>query len=92
MINKKHIEMLSAPLYEILMNELDLGNKIYETSVGPLFVKHGLFILLEKPFLTAIKTDICGIKFREVNDPHYWKSEYHDEKLHHVLACCFEKV
>ena len=28
MIDEKHIEMLSAPLYEILMNELDLGNKV----------------------------------------------------------------
>ena len=89
MIDEKHIEMLSAPLHEILMNELDLGNKVAETYVGELFVKQGLFILLEKPFLTEIKTDILGIEFREVNDPHYWKSEYHDEKLNHVLACRF---
>ena len=33
--------------------------------------------------------DLENIVFRNVNDPHYWKEEYIDNSVNHVLACKF---
>jgi hypothetical protein len=87
MISKEHIENFSRPLTEILKKEIQSGNEIVETSSGwP--SPNSIIIFLRKPFLEQyLKEDI---EFREVNDPHWWKSEYFDKKTNHILACKYE--
>nr|WP_173812966.1 hypothetical protein [Dendrosporobacter quercicolus]NSL49321.1 hypothetical protein [Dendrosporobacter quercicolus DSM 1736] len=48
-----------------------------------------MMILLEKPFVTAVRRNIDGIVFRTINDPHYWKAEYEDQQRKLLLACRF---
>jgi len=48
-----------------------------------------VMILLEKPFVTAVRRNIDGIVFRTINDPHYWKAEYEDQQRKLLLACRF---
>lgn len=84
MVTQEHIENLSNVLQGILKSELELGNKIVETSEGwP--EERTIIIFLEKPFMREYQ--IAGVEFRPIDDPHYWKSEYYDSASKHVLAC-----
>lgn len=71
--------------------ELKAGNQVAETFIGGFSnnTENHLFIILKKPFLTPIKTDIEGVKFIKINDPHYWLFEYDDSLNHQTLACKF---
>ena len=86
MIDTNHIEILSSPLKEILNTELILGNSVIETSIGWPGAK-SLIIFLEKPFHRIY--NVPNIDFTEINDPHYWKSQYFDSQNGQILACCF---
>jgi hypothetical protein len=46
-------------------------------------------IFLKHPFKTKIQNNLNGIIYSEINDRHYWKAEYTDEKNHQTLACIF---
>jgi len=81
---EEHIKKFSKPLTEILNSELLLGNKIAETSDGWPTPKT-IIVFLNKPFKKKYLSS--KIEFREINDPHYWKSEYFDKKTNHILAC-----
>ena len=80
--NKHLVKLLKQPLLNLLMEELLLGNEIAEV-----FSDQTLYVILEKPFLSPIRTDLQNISYNEVNDPHYWKAEYFDRQNWHVLAC-----
>ena len=84
MVNQDHINKIDPDLKKILDLELDLGNKIVETSQG--WPKpDSIFVSLEKPFLKK-HSNPC-VTFTNVNDPHYWKWEY--SKDNHLLVCRF---
>ena len=84
MVNQDHINKIDPDLKKILDLELDLGNKIVETSQG--WPKpNSIFIALEKPFLKVYSNP--NVTFKNVNDPHYWKMEY--SKNNHLLVCRF---
>ena len=85
------INKLSDEMKEILEDELSHGNKIVETYQGR-FTKtmdDHIFVFLYFPFKTKISHDLENILYRDVNDRHYWKAEYTDEKNHQTLACNF---
>ena len=44
------------------------------------------FIFLNKTLKTKVRTDIPGITYMEVNDPHYWNAEYDDKENRLCLA------
>lgn len=91
MIDKGLIDKLSIEMKEILEKELEAGNEIVETSQG-IFTNAStehIFIFLKYPFKSKIKNNLNGIVYREINDKHYWKAEYTDEKNHQTLACNF---
>lgn len=91
MIDKGLIDKLSIEMKEILEKELEAGNEIVETSQG-IFTNASMehiFIFLKYPFKSKIKNNLNGIVYREINDKHYWKAEYTDEKNHQTLACNF---
>ena len=86
MINHNHISEFSQKLKLILDIELEQGNVIVETSHGwP--KSDSILIILDKPFSRDYQFE--DITFRNIDDRHYWKSEYCDEDLGHVLACRF---
>ena len=81
-----HIEKLSQGLAEILNSEIDFGNEVIETFSGwP--KEETILVILKKPFFKRYLKE--QIEFREINDPHYWKDEYHDMVTDHILACKF---
>ena len=91
MIDKRIIDELSIELEEILEEELKAGNEIIETYQGGFTnasTEH-TFIFLKYPFKTKIRNNLKGITYIEINDRHYWKAEYTDEKNHQTLACNF---
>lgn len=91
MIDKGLIDKLSIEMKEILEKELEAGNEIVETSQG-IFTNAStehIFIFLKYPFKSKIKNNLNGIVYREINDKHYWKAEYTDEKNHQTSACNF---
>lgn len=81
---------VTSELNKILNEELKRGNKIKEIWEGKWENENMLFILLEKPFKTVVQKNLKGVSFNNVNDKHYWKDEYYDEKKHILLACAFE--
>ena len=91
MIDKMIINKLSIELKEILEEELKAGNEIVETSEGGFTYasREQIFIFLKYPFKTKIRNNLKGITYIEINDRHYWKAEYTDEKNHQTLACNF---
>jgi hypothetical protein len=86
-ITPEHLDRFSPALKFILEVELDAGNDIAETSEGwP--ETESIMVFLKKPFLKVhVNTTL---QFRELNDPHWWKSEFYDKKMKHTLACKYE--
>ena len=87
MINSSLIERLSEVMKHILQSELESGNEIKEASLGG-FSKASddhIFVFLNYPF--RHQYNISGIRFREIDDHHYWKAEYDDDLNHQTIAC-----
>ena len=88
MITPAHLESFSKVLTGIVEAELKLGNSVDETAIGWPTTNNGIVVFLRKPF--KAKYQAPELQFREVNDPHYWLSEYLDRTTGHILACKFE--
>ena len=87
-LREQHLAELDRKLFDILEKETKSGNNILETFKG--WPKPGsIFVMLEKPFIKKNEKLPLGIIFREVNDQHFWKEEYLNEKSVHILACRF---
>lgn len=91
MVDKRLIDKLSIEMKEILEKELEAGNEIIETSQGGFTnaSTEQIFIFLKYPFKTKIQKNLNGIIYKEINDRHFWKAEYTDDKNHQTLACNF---
>jgi len=87
LIKQEHIDNFSPRLKEILNEEIKMGNKIYETAFGWPY-SNAIFIYLYKGFLGTYS--IPDVKFEEINDAHFWKSQYHDTRINDILACMFD--
>lgn len=86
-IKNNKLSKLNNELEKILYSELKEGNKKREISVGGFGDEEHLFIFLDKPFTSKI--EISNVKYKEINDPHYWKEEYTDLKNKQTVACYF---
>ena len=85
-VNPEHVARLAEPLRRILDAELAAGNAIGETGSG--WPKPGsVMVMLRKPFMVQHDPLATGVRFVEVNDPHWWKADY--EFGDDVLACRF---
>lgn len=80
------VEFLSEPLKKILDAELALGNQIQEISAWP--PRCHLLVILRKPFNHQYEVG-PDVEFAEINDTHYWKSEYRYRGGIQALACNF---
>lgn len=91
MVDNNVIEKLSTNLSTILQAEIAAGNEVCETSTGGFSncSDSHLFVWLKYPFKTAIRTDLAGIVYRNIDDRHYWKAEYDDTENRQTLACKF---
>lgn len=88
-IDKGVLNKLSGKLKKILQAELRAGNTVVKASEGDWPEEGSVFVMLDKPFRTPIQRNSPGIAFTNVNDPHYWKAEYHDKAAKQILACGF---
>ena len=80
------IERLHPGLKAILDEERAAGNEVMESSVG--WPDAGsVFVRLRHPFRTVRREMPKGVRFTQVNDPHWWTAEYATESPRHVLAC-----
>lgn len=86
-IKQEHIDRFCGAIKDILNEELASGNSIVETYEG--WPAGTTLISLKKPFKRPAKKNLDGIKFRNINDPHYWKAEYFDVINHLLLTCGF---
>jgi hypothetical protein len=88
MVMKEDIAALHPALQAILSTEIALGNTVVETWRGwP--AAESVCVALGKPFLSVTAPLPADVVFRNVDDPHYWKSEYEYGPSHHLLVCRF---
>ena len=73
----------SEQLNSILKFELQHGNEIAEDSEWLPTCKK--LIILKRRFGKSYNLD--GIQYREINDSHYWFSEYATDNNQECLAC-----
>ncbi len=89
MIDQNDLERFTGRLKRILTSELRAGCHIVKTWHGNLPSPGVVAVILSQPFLTPVKKNLSGIVFNHVNDPHYWKADYHDTKRNLYLICGF---
>ena len=78
---------LCGELRQILEAELAAGNRIAETSRDwPV----ALNLWLAHPFRARTIAVPAEVRFRQVDDPHWWLAEYECQQHHHLLACRFD--
>jgi hypothetical protein len=77
------VDFVSPELAALLAEELASGNRIAEVSDWPPECRK--LVILEYRFSRV--HDVTALEFREVNDPHYWFSEYVADGGAEVLAC-----
>ena len=78
------IEGFCPELKAILDTELAAGNRIATT-----FEAWGQIIMLTEHFRVTHAIDGTRVTYLEVNDPHYWKSQYSVKELDQHVACKF---
>lgn len=78
------IGQLCPELRTILDAELAAGNKVATTLVA-----WGMIVMLEQRFLVPHQIEGTRVSFLDVNDPHYWKSQYSVKELDQHVACRF---
>ncbi len=83
------MENFKGKLREILEYELEKGNKIIKSGFEDFPHKGAFVVVLEKPFSKPIYKDLVGIRFNNLNDPHYWKADYYDDVNNLMLICQF---
>ena len=82
-VDEQRLAQLCPELKSILEAELAAGNQVVATFEG-----WGHIVMLAEPFRVAHA--IGGrVSFLEVNDPHYWKSQYSVKELDQHVACRF---
>ena len=89
-INHEYIEKISNNLKLILEKELQAGNKIFETWNG--WPYDSIVISLWYPFKATVENLPENIIFKELNDIHNWKAEYHDLDTNDLLICKFRNL
>jgi hypothetical protein len=78
------LERLHPALRAILAAERAAGNEVRETAVGwP--DADSVFVRLKRPFRAHAALPE-GVRFAELNDPHWWMAEYSTEGPRHILA------
>jgi RimJ/RimL family protein N-acetyltransferase len=77
---------LHPGLRRILDAELRAGNEVVESRAGwP--DADSVFVRLRHPFRAAPPAVPAGLRYAELDDPHWWKAEYRSDSPRHILAC-----
>lgn len=83
-VNKANRRLFdSRELNDILNAELALGNEVAEASAWPPKCKN--LVILKRRFHQPYH--FTSLKYREINDPHYWYAEYSTIHSVECLAC-----
>ena len=88
LIQQQHLDQFCPELRQLLDLELARGNRIFETGSGwPR--ETTILVSLQNHFGPMPSELPPGVEFHEVNDPHWWKSEYFHAPTGHLLICRF---
>jgi hypothetical protein len=87
-IDPNAIAALCPELRAILDAELAAGNAVAEASRG-IGKPTAVHVALRRPFLTTPSPLPPGVTHREINDPHWWQTEYEHAATGHRLVCRF---
>jgi hypothetical protein len=79
---------LCPELYGLLERELAAGNAVRETRPAPGSV--GILVLLTREFRATADALPPNVFLVSIDDPLWWKAEYHCTLHPHVLACPFD--
>ncbi len=82
------LERLDAGLRRIMDAELAARNEVEDCVLGwgnP----RAVLVLFRHPFRAKWEKLPDGVRYREVNDPHWWKAEYVHEETLGCVACRF---
>jgi hypothetical protein len=83
------LEALDERLKEILFEEIEEGNRIFDVTAGwP--EKDGIMVQMRFPFKKKHRK--LGVDYKTLQDPHYWKEEYSTGTPAHFLICPFENI
>jgi hypothetical protein len=83
-VDEARIVRLCPALREIVETEVAAGNGVAETWEG-----WGFVVMLRAPFLLRHSPRADEIEYRDVDDPHHWKSEFHCKAHAQTVACRF---
>lgn len=83
-VDVDRIARLCPALRAIVEAEVRAGNKVAQTWEG-----WGFVVMLGTPFVRQHIYDATELRYREVDDPRCWKSEYHCESHAQTVACRF---
>lgn len=84
--DEENVKALCPVLKKVLNDEIAAGNEVVETSRG---WPGKLCVWLSEPFRRKVSPLPDGVELRDINDPHYWKAEYHHAETDQLLACKF---
>ncbi len=87
-IDPDALGLLCPELRPLLDAELAAGNRVTDADRGR-FAPGAVFVLLETPFAETRPGLDGGVVRVDVNDPHWWKTEYRHAASGHVVACRF---
>jgi hypothetical protein len=87
MIDQQLVKNLVGNIKSLLEHELRCGNQIVETSEG--WPMKRVNIWLKNDFRKSYRTQYQNLKFRTLDDPHYWRNEYSDEENQEFIATQF---
>ena len=73
----KLIEKLPNNMKYALLKELQLGNNVSQIQDLDWPQKGSIVISMKLPFKNKNPTEIEGISFRKMDDPHYWMEDIH---------------
>lgn len=83
-IEQPHLDALCEHLQPLLRAELAAGNTVRYTQLRG----DEITVMLAVPFKAHHATNDL-LRYEEVNDPHWWKSNFRCLAHGHLLACQF---
>ncbi len=82
------LDQLCPELRSLAAAELAAGNDVVDSGTG-LYGPETVLVQLRKDFQAPPAQLPPGVRYREVNDPHWWKAEYFHAPTGHCLVCGF---
>lgn len=83
------IERIPQVFLKVLLYELELGNNIVSIQNGDWPQEGSIVISLSSIFKNKNWENFDGVKYRDMNDPHYWRADISIkiDNVEHLIIC-----